>query len=159
MQIEPVYAETIIVGLLYKNQFRWYVTDKEVWFLDYRKLANAYGNIEIANEEDERIGINIVDETTIDVFLARIETYIVATEMLHKLLAEAKRENQLDYSPALFIDVDDRTLYSMFPEPASYEEYVPNGWSGKYDDFTNLVPSVERYWIDKNGNCLFPKGE
>ena len=32
MILEPLYAENIIVGIIYTNEFRWYVTDKELWF-------------------------------------------------------------------------------------------------------------------------------
>lgn len=27
MKLEPLYAENIIVAIIYKNEFRWYVTD------------------------------------------------------------------------------------------------------------------------------------
>jgi len=33
----------------------------------------------------------------------------------------------------------------MFPEPASYEEYVPEEWQGKYEDFTELIPESQKY--------------
>lgn len=39
----------------------------------------------------------------------------------------------------------------MYPEPASYEEYVPNHWIGVYEDFTNLVPTNQTFWINHKG--------
>ena len=44
----------------------------------------------------------------------------------------------------------------MFPEPASYENYVPKRLSGTYEDFTEFIPTSEKYWIDKfNNNLLY----
>ena len=31
--LEPIYAENVIVGVVYKKQFQWYVTDRELWYL------------------------------------------------------------------------------------------------------------------------------
>jgi len=38
----PKYAETIIVLVKYKKSYRWFVTDKEIWFLDLKKLISSY---------------------------------------------------------------------------------------------------------------------
>lgn len=38
----PEYNEDIIVGVYYDNFFNWYVTDKEIWFLDYKKRIDAF---------------------------------------------------------------------------------------------------------------------
>ena len=45
-------------------------------------------------------------------------------------------------------------LEKDFSEPESYENFVPNGWIGKYEDFTDDIPENQRYWLDKNGRCL-----
>ena len=56
MVLEPLYAENIIVGVIYNKKFKWYVTDKELWFLDYNKLDN----------ECETLGISVEDEYEAD---------------------------------------------------------------------------------------------
>lgn len=164
MVLEPLYAENIIVAIIYNNEFKWYVTDKELWFLDYNKLDNAYRNLGISiqdnNEPEERSGIKVVGNENVDVFLQRVNKYIATKEELNYLLLEnieskSEGEDLLDLSPVLLIDFNNKRLYSMFPEPASYEEYVPKGWSGKYKDFTELIPKSEKYWIDKFNNNLF----
>ena len=164
MVLEPLYAENILVAVIYNNQFRWYVTDKELWFLDYNKLDNAYksigASIEENDEVNERKDIKILDNNNINIFLKRINKYLVTKDELNQLLTEKIRtkiegEDLLDFSPVLLIKFDNKILYSMFPEPASYEEYVPKGWHGKYENFTELVPILERYWIDESNNNLF----
>ncbi|MBJ8105116.1 MULTISPECIES: hypothetical protein [Bacillus cereus group] len=165
MILEPLYAENIVVAVIYNNEFRWYVTDKELWFLDYNKLDNAYKNLGVSTEDnyetEERNGIKVLDNENIEVFLQRINKYNVTKEELNYLLLENIKsknagEDLLDFSPVLLINFDDTILYSMFPEPASYEEYVPKDWIGKYEDFTALIPESENYWVDEfHNNLLF----
>ena len=164
MILEPLYAENIIVAVIYNNEFRWYVTDKELWFLDYNTLDNAYKNLGVSiednDETEERNGIKVLDNENVEVFLQRINKYNTTKEELNYLLLENIKskhagEDLLDFSPVLLINFDDKILYSMFPEPASYEEYVPKDWNGKYEDFTKLIPKSEKYWIDAFNNNLF----
>ncbi|PGX89552.1 hypothetical protein COE15_27850, partial [Bacillus cereus] len=74
--------------------------------------------------------------------------------LLENIKNKIEGEDLLDFSPVLLINFDDKKLYSMFPEPASYEEYVPKDWNGKYEDFTELIPKLEKYWIDEFNNNL-----
>lgn len=164
MVLEPLYAENIIVAVIYNNKLKWYVTDKELWFLDYNKLYKAYENMGIIIEEndevEERKGIKVLDSKTAEVFLKRIDKYMTTKEELRYLLLRNIENNGeggdlLDFSPALLINFDNKILYSMFPEPASYEEYVPKDWEGRYEDFTELIFRSNKYWIDDANNNLF----
>lgn len=38
----PDSSDDIIVGVLYDSVFNWYVTDKEIWYLDYQKRIEAF---------------------------------------------------------------------------------------------------------------------
>lgn len=160
----PVYAENIIVGVIYNGTFRWYISDKELWFLDYNKMDYEYENLGFKSEEhyeiEERIGIKILRTENAKEFLNRIEKYATCKDELYKLLQKCRQmktdENDiLNLVPSLFVDFDKRILYSMYPEPASYEEYVPQDWIGLYEDFTELIPENQKYWIDNSENNLF----
>lgn len=48
-------------------------------------------------------------------------------------------------------------LYSNYPELASFEDYVPEGWSGKYIDFTDIIPRKEKYWLNQSNENIFLK--
>ncbi|HDR8081345.1 TPA: hypothetical protein QCZ22_002989, partial [Bacillus cereus] len=116
--------------------------------------------IEDNDETEERNGIKVFDHENVEVFLVRINQYKTTKEELNYLLLEnIKRKNAgedlLDFSPILLINFDNKILYSMFPELASYENYVPKDWSGTYEDFTEFIPTSEKYWIDKFNNNLF----
>ena len=166
MILEPIYAENIIVAVIYNNEFKWYVTDKELWFLDYNKLDNECETLGIEVEDeyeaDERKGIKVLNTENINIFLQRINKDIATKEELNCFLYKCiknrtERDEILNYSPVLLVNFDDRILYSMFPEQASYEEYVPEDWKGKYEDFTELIPESQKYWIDEFNNNLFLK--
>ena len=146
MRIQPMYAENIIVGILYENSFGWYVTDKELWFLNYKKLDDAYGMLDdgpLFEEPLERKNIKILDVNNIEEFLGQIKDQLYSSIELQRLLKE-KRAKLFDH----------KTLYSLFPEPASYEDYVPDTWEGKYEDFTQYISSENIYWINESGQNL-----
>jgi hypothetical protein len=166
MLIKPTYAENIIVGVIYDKVFRWYVTEKELWFLDYNKLEKAYleKGFEIKDyiDDNDRNGVEVLDEHTAGRFLEQIKHFLTTKEELKDLLMNkvetmCDSDDLLDFSPTLLVDFDNKSFYSIFPEPASFEEYVPDGWTGKYLDFTNLIQDKEKYWLSSINENIFLK--
>ncbi|AXI29692.1 hypothetical protein CIB87_11955 [Priestia megaterium] len=161
--LEPIYAENVIVGVIHKKQFQWYVTDRELWYLDYVKFAQAFENEgDLAVDEyiePERKGMEILSSENAGLFLKRIESYKGDAATLLKLfenkIESGEEEDVLDFIPSFLVDFDQKVFYSLFPEPASFEEYVPSDWKGTYEDFTALIPETEKYWINKDEESLF----
>ena len=151
MELVPKYAESIIVGVKYGNAFKWYISDKELWYLDLRKLIKAFENkgFQIPNADDfsDRFNIDIVNEHNAKEFLTHMKKFIVETKELKDWIINKKYECISDMAPSIFIDFNDRILISEFPEPASFEEYVPDGWEGKYETFIDRIPEDHRYWL------------
>ncbi|KKI89761.1 hypothetical protein WQ54_24780 [Bacillus sp. SA1-12] len=152
MTIDIEYAETIIVGVLYREKWNWYVTDKEMWFLDLIKFEKAFidAGYELYNPGDysDRFDIPIINRHTVANFIEYIEEYKVTTTQLAKMLLEESDKDEIDkYKPSLFVNFDTETLISNFPEPASFENYIPDHWKGLYKDFLEDIPVDERYWI------------
>lgn len=165
MLLEPKALENIIVGLLFDNSFKWYVTPKDLWFLDRNKQADAYikkfkeiglGNIgNNIEEDDERKGIEVLDEHSFIDFAPRINKYSVSTEELRGLvklniLTKSKEDTFYSFLPSLYVNFDKRELYSLYSEPASYEDFVPENWRGVYEDFLSKIDREDRYWYDEN---------
>lgn len=152
----PKYAETIIVGVKLNSEFNWYVSDKELWYLDLRKLIKAYEKkgFQIPESEDfsDRFNIDIVNEDNAEQFLSEMSEYIWKTVELSTIIKNKAYQNIGDIVPSIYIDFDKRILISNFPEPASYELFIPDGWCGEYNSFSELIPNSHRYWIigDKN---------
>lgn len=125
---------------------------KEYWILDYKKSGITDKNL----FKYEREGIIILDETTVSEFLNKIIQYKVETdELKEKFLSSVKidEDNALyDYRPSLFINFDEKFLYSMFPEYTSFEEYIPDKWVGEYKGFYGLIDNSFKYWCNDNKN-------
>ncbi|MDN4523977.1 hypothetical protein [Fictibacillus fluitans] len=159
MHNRPEYAEMIIVLVRYKSLYQWYVTDKEIWYLDLKKLISSYRQkgFEVHNPDDfsDRFDIAVVNENTAEEFLQRISGFQVSHEELRKMLVQKTYHDVLDMQPSLYVNFDEKELISSFPEPASYEHYVPYGWLGKYEQFTEEVPINNRYWIINGENLFF----
>ncbi|GIO31718.1 hypothetical protein J2TS6_28590 [Paenibacillus albilobatus] len=60
MKLLPEYAQILIVGVVFRKEWSWYITEREYWFLN--------------TEMEERFGIEILDETTAECFLKKYTT-------------------------------------------------------------------------------------
>ena len=146
--IEIDLNEQFIIYVVYKGCGRWYISDKEIWYLDYQKRIEAYRKrgYEIKEEyiDEERRDLLYVDEKNALLFLKRIEEDECSTGDLKELFLQNQEED--DYMPSLYVNFDKKLLYSMYMEPASYEHYVPVGWIGKFKKFFDIIPEEKCYW-------------
>ncbi len=157
MKIPIQYGENIIVAVIYNQTWSWYVTDKEYWYLDLTKLEQAYVDkgyeLPTAGDYSERFDIAVVNEHSAADFLHNIREYRVSVEELRELLLKLKDDyltqpdSITEYTPSLLVNFDEKRFFSYFPEPASFEHYIPEDWIGKYESFMDQVPPQERYWI------------
>lgn len=162
MTVNIEYGENIIVAVIFRNNWHWYVTEKDYWFLDLIKLENAYLNkgYQLPNHGDysDRFNIAVLDENSAKDFLDKISEFRVSKSELSDIILESEETAKEDefylagFTPSLLVDFDNKVLLSYFPEPASFEIYVPDDWIGKYENFLDKVPFEERYWIINNKN-------
>ncbi|KHD13337.1 hypothetical protein ACQR2L_05940 [Clostridium butyricum] len=146
--------EEIIVFVIYNGTKNWYISDKEIWFLDKQKRINLYSNLgyEIKEEyiDERRKNLLILDTKNADIFLSRIKKDKVLSSQLREALLELQKNEEekwrYNYMPSLYIDFDKKELLSMYSEPASYEDYVPFGWKSDFRDFNELIPKEYFYW-------------
>lgn len=161
----PVYAQNIIVGVVFESTFAWYVTEKEFWYLDYIKYDQALSAAGFTNPNlgnySSRFDIGILNEKSANEFFMQISNKQVATNILTQIMltriAQNKYDDLLDFAPSLLVNFDQKQLFSQYPEMIRFEKYVPDGWTGLYRNFMLEVPEEERYWI-VDGKDLF-KGE
>ena len=158
MKLEPEYARIIVCGVMHRGEFRWFVSEREYWFLDQIKWAVAFdgGDLDV----DERFGIPVVNENSADLFLENMALFEVTTTELRATLKQrlpaSGWEEFGDFCPSLYTDFDQRVQYSLFPEPASFEVYVPAGWTGVFGDFLGRIPEVERFWVVDGVDVFLP---
>lgn len=155
--MKPIYAENIVVAIKYDGCIEWYILDKDFCFLDYSKLEEAYRKkgYDIFIDDTFRFGIKIINELTQTLFLDSIKEYrIVPRELKKMLMNETNYNEKLAYNPSILIDFENKVLKSNYAEPESFEDFVPDGWSGKYQNFEKEIPQNQRYWIDESGKNL-----
>ncbi|WP_258875288.1 hypothetical protein [Paenibacillus sp. VMFN-D1] len=102
MKLMPEYAHNIIVGVVFRNQWSWYITEREYWFL----------NVEM----EDRFGIEVLDETTAAEFFRLISDFRVPSTELSQMLVDLQdsfqhQDEVLEFVPALYVHFDDRLLY------------------------------------------------
>lgn len=157
--MEPIYDEIIIVGINWKNKLNWYVADKFLWIMNLEMLSkedieNYFQDEELRNK---RQNIKVLSEENIEMFLERIqENKLEENELRLKILNRIEKEDEEidEYYPTLLLDFDNKILYSQYPEPFSFENYVPENWEGKYESFFDNIEDENRYWIYKDRNLL-----
>lgn len=157
MGIDIEYGEDIIVGVIFNNEWKWFVTEKDVWYLDLPKLETAFlekgHRVHNLGDYSERFNIAVLDETTVPVFLKAAKQFEVTTTDLKQTIYEEQQEIMnnkyyiMKFVPSLLVDFDSKMLLSFFSESASFEQYVPDGWVGKYEEFLDRVPIEQKYWI------------
>lgn len=98
----PEMFSNIIVGLKWKGRFGWYVSYKEMWFLDETLLIEEYAKWAIekglppepqTRPDDVRYHLPILSEKNVDEFLPRIAKYSAATNELREYLMLAMEYN------------------------------------------------------------------
>lgn len=170
--VEPEYAKTVIVGVVFHNVFAWYVTDRDYWYLDYtkreRRLISLGYKKPISEDFSFRFGIAILNEDTARRFLSLIEDLRISANALSEMMltqrkmyeeygsldSQEYRDDLLDFIPCFLVNFDRKQFYSMYPEMIRFELYVPEGWSGVREDFQREILKEERYWI-VDGHNLF----
>ena len=155
--MKPVYAQDVVVAIKDKGILEWYVLNTDLCFMDYGKLVMAERKRGIYAEANaaSRFDIMVVNESSKDEFLDKIKEFKVSTAELKEMLLQEKTFNdRLAYNPAIYIDFDSSRLISYYPEPESFENYVPDGWTGEYFCFDDMIPKEKRYWEDEDGKSL-----
>lgn len=140
--------EQFIVYVIFNGSGKWYISDKDIWYLDYNKWIDAYRKVgyEINREylDERRRDLLCLDGKSVVHFLKRMEADECSSQDLQELFFA--NSGDTGYKPSLYVDFDSKVLYSMYMEPASYEDYAPSGWCAKYMNFLNLIPTNKRYW-------------
>jgi len=148
MKVEPDFSDNIVVLIKNNNVYTWYVSEKELWIMDLLKLYNAFRKkrklplVNEIHEEGEREGYEILDCHNIGHFQTKMREYEVSYNELkeyYQLFSEVYMGGkQFRVFPSFFINFDSKIFISYFSEPGSYEDFVPDGWRGIYENEMNF---------------------
>lgn len=157
MMIKPKYAENIVVAFKYENQYYWYISDLELWYIDYKEAGYSLDSL-----CEERARSPYLDRDSLPYFLKDMRKYNCELSELTKSFVDEYTRDKLnaiyDFKPSLLVDMDDFVLYSNYPEYISFEEYVSGPWIGKYQRFLDFIPEEYKFWSDFGDN-VFDKNE
>ncbi len=163
--MQPIFAENIIVIVMFKKKLRWFCTDKTLWKLDYLRYYDDYyfrymqrGKTEyqfvkevgsFGEFSSSRFRIRILDRGTAKEFLKKIEAdETSAGELAYEFLHAKSDEEKRARIPALFVNFDKSEFYSQFPGDEEYLRFLPPEWHGYESDFSHLIPEEDRYWVE-----------
>ncbi|QNQ18521.1 hypothetical protein HF650_01340 [Kosakonia sp. SMBL-WEM22] len=155
--------ENVLVILKNNHHYYWFAAFKEMWVMDRIKwvadfVRNGIDDLNFYIHQ-ERYDIPVFNEQNADEFIRRLikDGYLynkneIADEFYKRLSIEDSWWSVYDLMPDLFIDFDEKKLYSQYVENMHYEKYVPQNWVGEVVDFCDdgLLDDCERFWI-RNG--------
>lgn len=144
--IEPF--QDIIVLVLYKNSWKWYLSEKELWIMDYKKFTHAFDPSD--DDYSDRFNIPVLDDFSAEYFFSHMKEFVVPKKKLEGLILEnlpiTSWENVAHIFPSLFLNFEAKKLYSVFQELTRFEEFVPENWASEYGDFYGKIPDEFKYW-------------
>lgn len=164
MAVQPKYAENIIVAVIQRREWSWYVSARDLWLMDWRKWAEAWGQNPDETDYSGRFGIEVLDVNSAKPFFQHMSQYRVTTGYLRNLVAKAYDYKGLPtfsiqeqaelladlwhLIPSLLLDFDGKSFISNYPEPDfAPEQFVPDGWMVKDASLFESVPKEHRYWV------------
>lgn len=164
MKLLPEYCHNIVIGVIYKRQFSWYVTKVNLWYLDYQKyyetMQQKYIDMkrtikrfiyDIGTYEyfcGTRWGIeNVLSDKSVSKFLDKIEVYRTNYQELKDFYN--KCENGIECLPVVLVDFDRKHLFNYIQEPYFLHEYVPKGWKGTYENFYRFIPENQKFFTEQ----------
>lgn len=160
-------VELVVVVVKYRGAFRWYRSDRELWVLDLHKWQQEFVKAGYETPEvdsSDRFGIDIVNEATIDRFLAEMEEFEIERSKLADALSRRFPAAQSWWDvgklfPILFVDADKRHVTAFYSSGIPMERYVPDGWTSEFEDFAskaseNEFPTSEKFWIQDGVDML-----
>jgi len=138
-------------AVCYQGKYRFFLEHTAWWILDYASYDPSF----LADGEDNsyfRNGILVVDENA-EEFLEAMKGAEISLEDLrrlvnqqHKITLADEDDYRGDLQLVFFVNFDEKLYVSMFFD-VTYEEYVPRGWKGVFDDPLKYVPKeVKNIW-------------
>ncbi|EPV2524079.1 TPA: hypothetical protein ACOSBP_001131 [Enterobacter hormaechei] len=130
--------DELLVIVKYEGTFYWFVAFKEMWVLDRVKWVEDFVKsgveINLQNTHKERYDIPVVNEENAQIFIDGLisdgysyDKDDIAEEFYKRLSQKTIWWDIYELMPDLFIDFDNKRLYSEYVESMHYQEYVPDG--------------------------------
>jgi hypothetical protein len=165
--MDDVDIEQVVVAVRYQNKIHWYRSNRDLWVLDINKWREeflGYGYQVPDFSDDYRFGIPVVNQETLQSFFDNMSTFEVHKDKLSIELAKRYTSAEswwdvMDLFPIMFVNFDDRSVATFYPNGTPMERYIPDGWTGEFIDFANeypeeIFPTEDKFWIKGSADLL-----
>ncbi|WP_155754754.1 group-specific protein [Burkholderia anthina] len=152
----------------------WLLTDHDNLVLDWKKwrdefVAAGYQVPDQSATAPERSGIVVVDENSVEGFLAEPVTRRLSIDFLRSALLERFQNAKSWWDvgflfPIAFVDFDNKRFAGFYYNGPRLERYIPDGWTGEFVDFANtyseqVFPTADKFWIVDGRDLLHELNE
>lgn len=145
----PIKDKNIIVGVKYKEKFKWYLTPKVLWVFNLNTL-NPGERIKYAKEIiDYRKDLNVINKLNISTFLNNISELKTDTFTLkNSMSAMLQHDDRFieDFLPALYVDFDQKVYYAHCENIDYYKTSITPDFTFVDEDFLEHINSEYYYW-------------
>lgn len=131
-----------VLGLVfYKSTLMMYMAPSAWFVMDYAKYDPSITTSEERSGKF-RDGVLLVDNSTVLAYLKSMQPDAISIDELQAELPNRKDSLQ----PTFLIDFDSHRYVSWYFD-IDYEEYIPSGWEGVFDNPLSYLPDeVRRIW-------------
>lgn len=117
----------------------WFVMNYESYYPSAMEIRDRRGRY---NGPLFREDVRVVNSLNADVYLNHMEKNILQPKDIIKI----KEKDAESIQPIFLIDFDHHRYVSWFYD-IDYEEYIPNGWEGIFDNPLNFLPDeIKAIW-------------
>jgi len=159
MKTEWVLDEWLGV-VCYQGKYRFFLDHATYWVLD---MATCSPSSLEGDSSYYRNGILVVDENAEEFLEAMKEAEISLDDLCrlvnkqHQFTLADEDDDRGDLHLFFLINFDEKLYVSMFFD-VTYEEYVPKGWKGVFDDPLKYVPKeIQDIWEEVERDDLAGK--
>ena len=160
-------VEHVVVAARCGGRIRWFRCDRDWWVMDLSKwrkefIQNGYDVPEFT--DSYRFGFKVVDENNGAEFLVRLKDYEVLPDVLSIELSKRYQTARSwwdvsDLFPIMFVDFDRKEVGAFYSEGVAMERYVPDGWTGRFIDFSieypeEVFPTADKFWVKGDVDLL-----
>jgi len=138
-------------AVCYQGKYRFFLEHTAWWIIDYPSYSPSILNSK-ERINDFRNGILVVDENA-EEFLEAMKEAEISLDDLRRLVNKQHQftladedDDRGDLDLVFLINFDEKLYVSMFFD-VTYEEYVPKGWKGVFDDPLKYVrKEIQDIW-------------
>ena len=159
--------ERVVIVARFNGEIRWFRSERELWVLNSNQWRNEFidaGYVVPEFNQNYRFGLTVVNEKNAEYFLECMSEFEIHKDDLRlELVKQYPIANSWwdvqALFPIMFVNFDACEVAGFYPEGIAMEQYLPDGWKGKFIDFAteyseDIFPTSEKFWVTNGSDLL-----